>query len=108
MAEKKKVSGTRFEKGHEKVGGRKKGTPNKYSIASKEQIVASIFEPTIKGKSRFEEYWEDYDSIADASLKMKHMESWIPYILPKMQSVAAEVKVNAEQSVMDRLDELEG
>lgn len=92
-------AGKPFEKGREKTGGRKKGTPNKATSFLREKVVA---------------IWEDqYDSFLkdlkdlEPKDRCRLMVDLLQYALPKLSSVEYKDK-DKPRTLEDELSELSG
>ncbi len=84
-------------KGSPKYGGRKKGTPNKATKASRE-IVASVVEKYLNGQ-----LIDDLESLEPLE-RVKAVTSMLPYVMPRMQSTALDVTASdGKTSVEERL-----
>ena len=83
-----------------KTGGRQKGTPNKDNPLKGYLRAHSMayFEPGKDGMSQFD---QDMAKIEDAAKRVELEEKLLQYHTPKMQSVSAEVSVNAEVSSLE-------
>ena len=78
--EKRKATSGSFSKGHEKMGGRKKGTPNKMT-SNLRKVLEEQLRPHI-------EKLNDYiESITEPDKKATVLAQWAPYILPKLSNI---------------------
>ena len=85
--------------GRGRLGGRKKGTPNRATVERRKQIEAFL-----------NDNWEDFQKMykeSDSDTKMKIYMELIPYTTPKMASVEYKEKV-APKTFEDELDEIQG
>ena len=73
-------------KGHEKTGGRTKGTPNKSTMETREWIQAIVD----KSRPQLEKDLE----VLESKERWQVIERLLQYITPKMQSVEAKVDLN--------------
>ena len=69
-----------FEKGHKKLGGRKKGIPNKSTTQIRE-LLNSVLQEEIE---RVPEY---FNAITDPKQRLDALAKLLPFIVPKMQSI---------------------
>jgi len=92
-----------FKKGHKKVGGRVKGTPNYTTQLIKEHLLRETGEYVNSGMLH-----EDICNIEDPSKRLDLFCKIVNYILPRQSSVDSTVNVTSEaqQSVLDRLSQL--
>lgn len=89
-----------FEKGHKKIGGRVKGTPNKVDIQKVRETLAGIMDDYVKNQL--------VKDLADMEPKDRAMvlDRYNQYVMPKFQSVEAQIAVDGKKSVEDELGEL--
>lgn len=73
-----------FQKGREKTGGRKKGTPNKAASPVKE-----CFSRLLEDYTSSNTFMEDFASLEPKD-RLMLAEKLASYVVPKMQSVAVE------------------
>ena len=88
-------------KGTAKTGGRKAGTPNKVSKASRE-LVNDIIE---RNATNFDKAMEEIyanDKVTFAAIYVK----LIPYVTPKLNSVDIKDTTNREKDIEDILKEM--
>ena len=78
--EKRKATPGSFSKGHEKMGGRKKGTPNKMT-SNLRKILEEQLRPHIEKLDRY------IESIKEPDKKTAALALWAPYILPKLSNI---------------------
>lgn len=95
--------GGKFEKGRKKTGGRVKGTPNKTTTIIKQHFLQEVCEYVESGL-----FHQDICNINDYSKRLDLVLKITHYLLPKQQSVAADINVTdeAQQSVIDKLRQL--
>lgn len=89
-----------FQKGHPKVGGRKKGTPNKASAFSKAVIQDILSEYTSTGL-----FAEDMKNI-EPKERLDIMVKLMAFTTPKPQSIDMTVNSNQPKTIEDTLEEL--
>jgi hypothetical protein len=75
----------RFEKGHQKQGGRVAGTPNKVTKVLREQIEAIV-------QTMLADVPNSLPDMPTAD-RMKVLTAMLPYVLPKLSSTDVEVNV---------------
>lgn len=86
-----------------KTGGRVKGTPNKVTAFGKEMIAGMLDEYQKSGRMN-----EDFYAL-DAEKRLTIAERMMNYVLPKQQSVKADVKSEVvDQTLAEVLNELAG
>lgn len=76
----KKPNGIQFEKGHKKVGGRKKGTPNKMT-----RDLRKVLEEQLR--PHIEKLYDYIDRIHELDKKTTALAQWAPYIMPKLSNI---------------------
>lgn len=82
--------------GRGRLGGRKKGTPNKTPVELREWVKNLIFKNRDKVES-------DFDKLTPKE-RLQMIEKLLPYILPKQQAVSASVNLNSlEEEQLDTL-----
>lgn len=86
-------------KGQPKIGGRKKGTPNKVSKDLRERIRLFLDEKWPEAI----ETWEDIDKPGE---KLRLYIDLSRFVLPVLQSVSLDATVKKEDRVEDDLHEL--
>ena len=69
-----------FETGHQKVGGRKKGTPNKLTKEMREVLKGMVAEELEGLPQRFDEL--------DTKDRLEVFIKLLPFVLPKTQSIS--------------------
>lgn len=87
-------------KNHPKLGGRKKGTPNKVTKETRELIAKFV-------DDKWDEFLSAYDDITDPEKKCSIMVSLLPFIAPKMASVEYKGEIPVK-TLDDELDEISG
>lgn len=93
-----------FKQGHTKVGGRKKGTPNRTPKIVKDKFLEEICDYVESGL-----FHEDLTSKRlEPADRLNLIVKVANFILPKQSSVSADVKVVTEeqQSMIDKLKQL--
>ena len=88
--------------GRGRLGGRKKGTPNK-STSSLREIITKHWEK-YQESGQFEKDLKELDPATRATI----MERYAQYIAPKMKSVDMDVTHNVNLTIEDRLRDLCG
>lgn len=92
----------RFTKGHPKVGGRVKGTPNKATAEIKSFISAFLDDYIESGNMS-----ADFFGIEDPKDRLIIAEKLMQYTIPKMQNVAVDLSAeNCSITIEDKLDSL--
>lgn len=91
--------GRPFEKGREKTGGRKKGTPNKATVEKRELISKFI-------DDHWDEFVTAFENLEDDK-KCKLMVDLMPYASPKLASIEYKDK-DKPRTLEDELSELSG
>lgn len=86
-------------KGQPKIGGRKKGTPNKVSKDLRERIRLFLDE-------KWPEAIETWETIDKPGEKLRLYIDLSRFVLPVLQSVSLDATVKKEDSVEDDLHEL--
>ena len=86
--------------GRGREGGRKKGTPNKVNKETR-ALIANFVE------ENWEQFKEDFRSIADPEKKCSIFMQMMSYYAPKLSSVEYKDKTPAK-TFQDELDELSG
>ena len=89
-----------FEKGHKKIGGRVKGTPNKVDIQKTRETLAGIIDDYVQNQL--------VKDLAEMEAKDRAMvlDRYNQYVMPKYQSVESQVAINGQKSLEDELGEL--
>lgn len=77
---KREATSGSFKKGHEKMGGRKKGTPNKMTTNLR-RVLEEQLRPHIE---KLDSYIE---SIKEPDKKAAVLAQWAPYVLPKLSNI---------------------
>lgn len=88
-----------FKKGQPKMGGRKKGTPNKDTSGLRQKFLEFA-------ESRYEDALLAFDQISEPEKKVKAYVEICSYALPKLQSVQMDATVSTQSSVEDDLKQL--
>ena len=88
-----------FKKGQPKIGGRKKGTPNKDTSGLRQKFLDFA-------ESRYEDALHAFDQITEPEKKVKAYIDICSYALPKLQAVQLDATVNTQSSVEDDLRQL--
>ena len=99
MEEKKPHKGGK-KKGAPKTGGRVKGTPNKTTSATKEVIANLLTEYSDSGRMA-----EDFVALEPKD-RLNVAEKLMSYVVPKMQSVEAEVTSKTASDIFKKLMDL--
>ncbi|MBP5389727.1 MAG: hypothetical protein J6Y27_05220 [Bacteroidales bacterium] len=86
--------------GRGRLGGRKKGTPNKVSKEMKDLLAKFV-------DDRWDEFVAAYDMITEPEKKCQIMVSLIPYLAPRLASVEKK-DISPGKSFEDELDEISG
>lgn len=107
-AEKKKKTSNLFEKGHDKVGGRKAGTPNKYGNIRdrlKELIMPYLEQDPEKMVEGVPTLAKDLIKISDPKDRAEVVSKYLPFVVPKYSSTTitadADRPVDEEQALME-------
>lgn len=79
-----------------KTGGRSKGTPNKVSAPIKTAIADMLKQYHDSGDMQ-----RDFLSL-DSRDRIMVAEKFMPYIMPKMQSVQADIKAGIDVTTLDQ------
>lgn len=87
-------------KKHPKTGGRKKGTPNKVTAATRELLSKFV-------DDKWEEFVAAYEDIKDPEKKCSIMVQVLAYVAPKMATVEYKGEVPVK-TFNDELDEITG
>lgn len=103
----KKKSG-KFQKGREKTGGRKAGTPNKTTKQLREAltpIMAAYFSGQACEGIDFKKSWaEDLNNMTPAD-RAHSMQAMAPFVMPKLQNIEIKEQ-NDSKGLRAELDEL--
>lgn len=86
--------------GRGRLGGRKKGTPNKVTAERKARIAQFI-------EGHWDDFIENYNQLNDPKDKCKIFMDMLPYYAPKLSSVEYKDKTLAK-SFADEIAELSG
>lgn len=86
------------EKGSPKTGGRKAGTPNKITKATKEVLAEFIGSEADNFKEAMHQIYEE-DKVTYAALYVK----MLPYVIPRLNSVDVNSTNSTKLSVEDTL-----
>lgn len=86
--------------GRGRMGGRKKGTPNKVTV-ERRALIASFIE------EEWDEFVSNYHDIKDPEKKCSIFMSMMSYYAPKLAAVEYKDKTPAK-SMADELDEISG
>lgn len=89
-----------FQKGREKTGGRKPGTPNKMTAETRELIKKFV-------ESRWDDFIAAYDAIDDPAKKCYIMADLLPFVSPKLANIEYKDK-DKPLTLKNELDELSG
>lgn len=79
-----------FEKGHKKIGGRKKGSINKIKTTVREAVETAL------NGSLPEILIDQYSLMSDPEAKVKLLLELMPYCYPKLSSQDVSMELNAE------------
>ncbi len=91
-----------FEKGHKKMGGRVKGTPNKATSEIK-SFISSFLDDYIGSGAMS----SDFFNIEDPKDRLIIAEKLMQYTIPKMQNVAVDLSdESCTITIEDKLDSL--
>lgn len=92
------------EKGSPKTGGRKAGTPNKVTKATKEVLAQFIGDEADNFKEAMHQIYKE-DKVTYAALYVK----MLPYVIPRLNSVDVNstnnTKLSMEQQLLDMANE---
>ena len=88
-----------FEKGHKKIGGRKKGTPNKVTSETRDCIAGAINREVNKIPKMLRKLEEDPAAWILAFSRL------LPYLLPKMHTITLD-DISGKAALSERLSEL--
>jgi hypothetical protein len=95
-------SGVRYPKGHKKVGGRKKGTPNRLTAEIKEMIIAAFTELGADGRG--EEGLKGFiKKIGREDLKSSAM--LLRAVLPTQVNASINASVNVKYKTLEEANE---
>ncbi|MBR5656779.1 MAG: hypothetical protein IKW98_08885 [Prevotella sp.] len=100
-AEKKSTPAGRFTKGHKKVGGRAKGTPNKVT-GDMRSIIEKQLRPHI------EKIGETIKSIKDPAQKAAAIAQWNQYLMPKYSNTTINADTRRDISTEEFISQLNG
>ncbi len=81
-----------------KTGGRKKGTPNKVSGDMKAVLAAFFSEYYESG-----EFEKDFYKILDPKDRLEITAKLLPFFMPKMQAVQADINATTTKTIEDDL-----
>lgn len=84
----------KFKKGHEKVGGRVAGTPNKTTRELREAltpIMAAYFSGKTEGTDFRKSWAEDLNQMTPSD-RAHCMQAMAPFVMPKLQSIEVKEK----------------
>ena len=100
-AEKKSTPAGRFTKGHKKVGGRAKGTPNKVT-GDMRSIIEKQLRPHI------EKIGETIEAIEDPAQKAAAIAQWNQYLMPKYSNTTINADNRRDISTEEFISQLDG
>ena len=81
-----------------KTGGRKKGTPNRVSGDMKAILAGFVSEYYNSG-----EFEKDFKAMLDPKDRLDIFTKILPYIMPKMQAVQADINAGTKITIEDTL-----
>lgn len=81
-----------------KTGGRKKGTPNRVSGDMKAVLAAFVSEYYDSG-----EFKKDFYSMLDPKDRLEIVAKILPFFMPKMQAVQADINAGTKITIEDTL-----
>jgi hypothetical protein len=84
-----------FKKGHEKAGGRAKGSPNETTKETRE-VLQMIISKELKKLPSY------LAAITKPEMKAKLIIDLLPFVIPKLNSVDANVTTGIEQTIVIR------
>ena len=97
--DKRKATSGSFQRGHKKIGGRQKGTPNKVNKNIRKMLEEQLL-------PRIEKIGDIIDEIEDPEKKSAALSQWACYIIPKYSNTTINADTSRDVSTEEYINQL--